>query len=889
MPPIKKPKPPSLANWLASKFINESLIEEFFGDLLEIYQERISTKGKFYAKLMYWVDVLHLLIGFTSLHLFNHQNNPTIMFKHYLIVATRNITRNKGYSVINVLGLAVGMGVCLLILQFIYFESSYDHFHPDAQNTYRITQRPVRNGETIRLDIFHTYAFGEKVKETIPEVRNTVRIHPVPQDGIVVITNPIDSRRFFENGVWYVDSTFFQMFDFPLLYGSKESALSEKHNIIITEQIAIKYFGDSDPLGKSLKISGGSLSGDFTIEGVLKKLPENSHLQFDFLLPMSFLLTHYGAYVRSDGWGWQNFLTYITLHKPADTEGVTNKLDKIIDTYLGEKLAESNTVIKTGLQPLVDIHLLYDYEGGDRNNHNIWFFSVIAIFILLIAWINYINLSTAQAIHRAKEVGIRKSIGAYRKQLISQFLFESFLINGIAVIISIGFVFVLLPFVNNIIGKELEFTVLHNARFWVGLTTVFFFGSICSGIYPAFVLSSFKPSSVLKSVNLNPRRGFSLRKGLVAFQFLTSLFLISGTYLVYKQIIFMKNQDLGIDMEQILIVPGPRVILDGDREVLESKYQVFKSSLAQHHSIVAVTGTSNVPGKGAIWTGDMRKLGDPIDRDVLGDAVLVDVNFTDTYDFNFIAGGPFNEEMESFSAVIINEVAVKTFGLGSPLEALNESIILSGLDTMKVHGVVKNVHWSSLRDAHMPTIFGLEHSFNAHFSIKMNTSALPETLAHVESAYHEAFPDDPFNYYFLDDEFNRQYQADVEFGNMFSAFTALAIFIACIGLFALVSFSATLRIKEIGIRKVLGANIRNLMLLLSREYLFLLLIANLLAIPLIIFGARSWLENYAFRINLAPDLFIIPALVLALISFMTVSYRTYFSAKANPVDSLRKE
>ena len=373
------------------------------------------------------------------------------------------------------------------------------------------------------------------------------------------------------------------------------------------------------------------------------------------------------------------------------------------------------------------------------------------------------------------------------------------------------------------------------------------------------------------------------------FQFVISALLISGTYLVHQQIAYMKNQNLGFDAEEILVVNGPRVILDTDRSSIASKQQIFKNSVLNNHSVTAVSATSQIPGKGYIFTGSMRKRGNSVSSDIPANALLVDATFTDVYDFTFLAGEPFTAEMPERERVIINEEAVKAFGLGSPARAVGQELVISGFDTLSIQGVTENVHWSSLKDAHLPVLFWLDHTYGAFFSIKINLSDIPETIAHVESAYRSTFPDDPFSYFFLDDSFNQQYQADLRFGHLFTVFSTLAVFIACIGLFALVSYSATLRIKEIGIRKVLGARVSDLMLLLSREYLILLLIAITLAVPIVFIGGKAWLNNYAFKTDIGLDLLVIPASVLVLISVLTVSYRTYTTANKNPVDSLRTE
>lgn len=520
------------------------------------------------------------------------------------------------------------------------------------------------------------------------------------------------------------------------------------------------------------------------------------------------------------------------------------------------------------------------------------FFSLIAIFILLMAWVNYLNLSTSQARQRAKEVGVRKSIGAAKKQLITQFMVEAALVNFLAAVISIGMAILMLPVLNKIIGKELEFILVQYTAFWGWILGAIFLGTILSGLYPAFVLSSFKPVSVFSSTKMPQFRRFSLRKGLIVFQFLASVLLISGTYLVYKQILFMKDQHLGIEMEKILVVEGPRVFLEElntAMEQVEVKYKTFKNELASCHRVSEISCTSSVPGKGYYYTEGFRKSGMEPSQNKVANLLLVDTDFSETYGLTFLAKAPYDKEIVPDKKVIINEEAVKIFGFRSAEEALHKLLLNNYGDSLEVAGVVENVHWNSLKEPLSPDLYLLNNSYGAYFSIKMDLAKPQETIAQIESAYKSVFPNDPFSYFFLEDDFNRQYQADLQFRNLFTAFSILAIFIACLGLFALVSYSVTLRIKEIGIRKVLGASVGNLMVLLSREYILLLFIANVLAVPVILYWGRSWLDNFAFRTGIGIELFLVPTLVLFVIALLTVSYQTYATARENPVKSLRKD
>jgi len=898
MPSGNKRNTPKVADWLLSKFISENLLEEFYGDLLEIYDGRISTRGRVYANMMYWIDILHLIFGFASFKTFKRQNNPFVMHKHYLIVSIRNLARTKLYSFVNILSLAIGMGAALTIFQYIYFELSYDKMHDNLENIYRISIDKIQpKGDPYPYPYETGYAVGVAAKSEIPEIDQYVRLHKY--SGGATISNSDQNKTFSEDAldILFVDKPFLKVFYFPLKLGKAESAFNDKFSIVITEQMAQKYFGSENPMGKILTVSGGVSPGSYTVTGILDPLPLNSHLQFNFLLPLENYM-EYGwggaATKNDDGWSSPDITTYITIEKSADIDLVNKKLNVLINKYRNEKNLHEGIIEKASLQPVGEIHLKSDPDvdqGLVRNNGNsldITFFFIIAFFIVIIAWVNYINLSTARSIHRAKEVGVRKSVGALRKQLISQFLTEAIVVNSISACLAIGIAALALPFVNDIIQKEFDFTLVELPMFWIGYTTFIILGSLLSGFFPAFILSSFKPISMIGGYKLPKPGTFSLRSGLLTFQFLISLFLISATYLVYKQITFMKSQELGMDIEQILVLKGPEVNLD--RSNLESVLEAFRKKIADHHSILAVAASSSVPGKGYNTGLGIRKLGDPADADKFGRVVFSGFGLPEAYNLEFLAGKSPVQDRSDLSPVpvVINEEAVHTFGLSTPENAIQEQLFFKG-DTFKIAGVVRNFHWHSLADAHTPYLLEFYGDCRSYFSIKMNLSNTQESLTHIESVYNSFFPGNAFEYFFLEDEFNRQYQSDVQFGNLFFLFTVLAIFIASVGLFALVSYSATLRIKEIGVRKILGASTSSLMILLSKEYLRLLMFASIFAIPAVLFWGNSWLNNYAFKTGFSAELFIFPLGILTGISLSTVGYRALRAARTNPVDSLRTD
>ena len=875
---------PGLATWLLSKAVRSELQEEFLGDLKEAYEDRITSRGKAYAAFMYWVDVICLLWGFSSFSLFGKQNS-TIMTGHYVHTFLRNFARNKAYSFMNIMSLVVGMGVCLVICQYIYFELTYDRFHDNYKNTYRVII------EEVNTDLRETspsigYTFGMSAKEEIPEIKEFMREQRFNRGAIV--TNPVNQLIFHEevNDLLFVDHSFFQMFNYPLKKGNQKSLFDDKYNVVITEETARKYFGADNPIGKTLKINGPPSPGNYTVTGVLEDLPVNSHLQFDFLVPVeNYIEFGWGGAVKKQG-GWNGFsvITYLTLDESADLYLVRQKLNRLMAQH-NDKGIVRNVI----LQPIADIYMksnIYSDAGfinSMGNMQNIRIFSVISFFILFIAWANYINLSTARSMLRAKEVGVRKSIGAFKKQLISQFVFESVLVNVISAILAIGFAYLLLPYLNDIIRKEIQLSLLKNPMFWVWFLAIILLGSLLSGLYPAFVLSSFKPISMLGTNKIARIGNVNLRKSLIVFQFLTSLLLISGTYLVYKQTSFMKDQELNMELEKILVLRSQQVAID--ENIVQSKFKSFCNEMLGIHMVSAVTSSTVIPGQFGV--NPYRRLGQPESATPYTRSIFAGMGFSKTYGLKFIAGSAFTEDMQEEEVVIINESAIRAFGFDSPENAIQQKLVLADRQRTIV-GVVENFHWHSLKESHVPYVISLTNvSLNPYISVRMSMSDIAGSLAQVESKFRSFYPDQPFEYFFADDAFNRQYQSEVQFGKIFFSFAALAIFIACAGLFALVSFSATLRVKEIGIRKVMGASTSNLMMMLSQEYLILLLIANVLAVPAILYYGGTWLDNYAFRTNLSVEVFLIPGLILIVISFLTVSYRTYVTARTNAVESLR--
>ena len=812
------------------------------------------------------------------------------MWKSHFTLAIRNLLKRKLYSFINIMGLAIGVAVCLVILKYVDFELSYDRFHKNAANLYRTTTTYYQNGEPRGSGVISSYAQGPSLLADIPGIKRYIRTHPMYGGAVLTYTAPSgDPVTFYENNnIQYTDSTFLDAFSYPAIYGDINTALDQPNSIVLTRKAALKYFGtDEDAIGKILKISGGWSDGDYQVTAVLRDVPENSHFYFEFLFPIHNLLRS-GQYTSDDGWGWNNFVTYIELYPNTDLKELEAKFPAFIEKYRGKDLAESNGKLELHLQPILDIHLSpgLNYESSPTiSTGTIYFFVLISIFILAIAWINYINLSTARAMERAREVGIKKSIGAQKSQLVYQFIFESVLVNFLGVVLAGLLAIALLPVLSEIVNKHLLFDFT-DPRLWLILLGLFVVGSFVSGLYPAFVLSSFKITTVLKGGAEKAGAGFSLRKALVIFQFASSLILIAGTFAVYRQLIFMRNQDKGLTMDQMLIVKGPNVL---DRKTAKERLISLKNEIKQIPGVIKMATSANIPGGGHNWGTGMRKDGDAVQDNKDGKVVWVDPDFVDTYGMTLLAGRNFKPEIKSdMESVLVNEAALKTFGLGDPENALKERIILGG-DTTAILGVLKNYHWASLKTEHQPWLLKADTISSRDFSILLSGNNMNATIEQVGQRFKEAFPGNPFDYFFLDDFFNSQYKAEQQFGRIFSLFAILAIVIACLGLWGLAAFTTNQKLKEIGIRKVLGASVYSIMSLLSWQFFKLVLAATAIAIPLTWYGIDSWLSSFAFRIGLEWDLFVVPVVILALIALGTVSTQILRGASINPAKILRTE
>lgn len=806
------------------------------------------------------------------------------MFRNYLKTAWRNIKRYKAYSGINIFGLSIGIAACLLILQYVSFELSYENFQVNRDRIYRVQQDRYDNGKLSTQWAAGAYAVGNSFKESIPEIEDYVKLVRNSQVVTEVEQQPVKIEK-----VFYASSSFFRVFTYPLLSGNPNTALKEPFTAALSQTTARRLFGSANAIGKVLELNR---KRKYTVTAVFQDAPANTQLKPDLLLSYA---TFVNLQVKNNNdpevaWQWDGCLTYLLLRRGANPAVVEKKFLPIVKKATGEDMKRFNAAVIYLLQPLKDIHLYSHYMMEPETNGDgktVYLLVGIAFFIIVIAWVNYINLATARAITRAREVGVRKAVGSQRRQLVVQFLSESALLNGLALIFAMLIVLIAIPGFNKLSGQQLSFSLFAKSSFWYGLLVLFVTGVFFSGLYPAFVLSGFKPVEVLKGKSRNTAQRTLLRKSLVVFQFAASLFLLIGTFAVYRQIQFMRSQSLGIHIDQTLVVPAPVAGIDS---TFLQKITSLKKELVAEPSVRNVTVSTSIPGGAVDWNaGGIKLVGTDESAQKQYRVIGVDYDFIKTYGLQIIAGRAFSAAFGSDDhAVIFTRKAVEQLGFTVPGEAVGKQIDFWG-QQYTIAGVAENFHQQSLREAYEPLILRCIPDVKGYLSVKTDASGVSRTIARVKAAWNTFFPGNTFEYFFLDDHFDDQYKADQRFGQVFGLFTGLAILVACLGLFGLASFITLQRTKEIGIRKVLGASIPNILQLLYREFAWLLLVAFVIIVPIAQLAITHWLQGYAFRVSIHWVYFILPFIFLIVIALATVSFQTIRAAVANPVESLRME
>ncbi len=806
------------------------------------------------------------------------------MFKNYFKTAFRSLQKNKGFTAINIIGLAAGLATCLIIILYVTDELSYDKFNSNAGRIYRIDNQ-IKFGDN-EFDIGEApAAMGPSFAQEYPQIEHYTRFR---NRGPVTITK--GEEKIVEDKVIYTDSTVFDVFTLPLVQGNPHTALAEPHTIVLTETAAKKYFGNVSSLGKTLDINNKL----YKVSAIIKDMPAQSHFNYDFFLPLAELDES-----REVDWLSENFHTYILLKEGTDIAGLEKQFNKSLETAVGPELKsvanlslddfrKGGGYVTCSLMPLLNIHLHSnkpDELAVNGNMQYVYIFSAIAIFILLIACVNFMNLSTARSSNRAKEVGVRKVLGSVRKNLITQFLTESFVISFISFVVAIALTFLLLPLFNQLAQKNIGGLVLFNPDMLAAIIALMIIVSLLAGSYPAFFLSSFQPIDVLKGKLAKGFKGSFLRNSLVVFQFAISITLMVGTAVIYSQLSYIHKKDVGFNKSQVLIIQNT--------SALGTQSEAFKNELLQLPAVKAATFTGYLPTNG--WrnsTGLFPDMNFDVKNAILSQEWEVDENYIPAMQMQILSGRNFSKEAGFDSnAIIINEAAAKYFAGKDPLDKklyAVENAAEKKISSFNIIGVVKNFNFNSLRQQVTPLVL-LFHKNMGSMALRINTADIPGLVSQIKTKWKAMAPSHPFSYTFMDEEFNKQYLSDQRTGSLSITFSVLAILIACLGLLGLVTYAAEQRIKEIGIRKVLGANITGIIGLLSKDFVKLVCIAIVIATPVAWLAMNKWLQEFAYRITIQWWLFVLAGVVALIIALATVSFQAIKAARANPVKSLRSE
>lgn len=782
------------------------------------------------------------------------------MFRNYILVTIRSLFRNKIYSLTSITGLAVGMTSFILISLWVNDELSYDRFHEKTNSLYRIVDyEKYSSGEEVNFSQ-NSALLGPILKSNYPEILSFTRYRRGHSQVV-----DYKEKSFNQDGIVFADPSLFDLFSFRVAQGNKETILSDPFSIAITEEMADKYFGNEDPIGKTIQLDKRL---DFTVSAIINNSPSNSHLQFNFIVPFT-TIKEFGEDI--DTWRSWAYATYILLDKKADYLKVSDKIKNVIIEN------EEASIATISLQPITDIHLNSSHIwglGGEGEMKYVYIFSIIAVFILLTACFNFMNLATARSSKRAKEVGLRKVIGAQRKEIILQFLLESLLISSISMVLSGFAISILLPTFNEFSLKEIQFTLLGNLHLIIFILGVVLSTGVISGLYPALFLSSFQPVNVLKGVFKTGRQGSSFRRILVTVQFILTISLIFGTLVINRQLNFIRNQKLGFNKDNVVSIDLPNN--------LQPKAELIKNEFKQNSEFLKISAATTAPNRVGYSRIFSEWDGNHPDEQFLAHFLSADENYLSLFDMKIKEGRFFLKEFSSDnSAIVINEAAAKVMGMDEPIGKI--------LEGSEIIGVIKDYHFQSLHDKINPQIFYYNAENAKCLLIKLSSDNISKSLMALQKSWTSINPGYPMEFQFVDEHQEQMYMAETRVEKIINIFTFLALFIACLGLFGLTSFVSEQRTKEIGVRKVLGASILGILLLLNKEFTKWILFSNLIAWPVAYFGMSKWLHSFAYRIEINWWFFAVSGAVALSLSLMTVSVQTIKAALANPVESLRNE
>ena len=837
------------------------------------------------------------------------------MWKNYLKSAYRNLLKNKSFSIINLLGLATGITACLFIVQYVAYELSYDKFYEGSENIYRISVERYQNNELEQSSAFTVPALGPAIKEKIPGIAAFFRLHSYSDEYVITGQPDGNNQKVFnERGVFFADPAIIPYLSLSMVQGQSDALLVGPSKVVISESAARKYFGEEalkagEIMGKTLSLDANGMQTVFMeVEGIFEDVPENTHLRFDFLVSHRTITDLYipeGAVpeeqrltVIDNSWGPPQWYTYVVLDPLVKAPDIADKTTK----FMQDRNKSINAHELYYLQPVSSIHLHSDLKNEpsvNGNINNVRFMMLIALITLLIAWVNYVNLSTAKALERAKEVGLRKVVGASKGQLIRQFLFESLILNVFAVLLALSAFYIGMPYFETLTNNNYSVPFSGSYKVIFFFLAIFTLGAFAAGVYPALMLSKYNPALVLKGKFSSHGKGGNLRKLLVIFQFSLSIAMMVGTIAIYRQNEFMRTKELGINIDRTLVIKGPDILPTGTHS-FDGALDVFRNEMSKYERIGNVASADEIPGSrhGGGERGEYIKRMGYDDLDTKETKVInVDHHYFDNLGVELIAGRNFQQNPKSNkNKIILNESALTYLGFKENEQAFGAKLGIAyhaGFIEYEIIGIVSDFHQTSLKNKIEPLAF---YSFPGpgYYMIKLNTGDEPsrnmrESISQVEKTFKVLFPGNPFEYFFLDDFFDRQYHSDLRFGKIFSIFAALALIIACMGLFGLSILTVLQRTREIGIRKTFGASINQIFRLLSADFVKLVLLANFIALPLVFWAIDVWLATYPFRTTLSGWLFIIPGVGILIIALTTVSLQTFKAALTNPVKTLRHE
>lgn len=865
--------PPKWPNRILRWFCTEEHLDILQGDLLELYEYRLQDKGKRKARLHYIKDSFDMLRPFAlKKRKFKLKNNSITMFKNHIKIGWRNIVRYKGHSIINILGLAFGLACCIVIYRYVKDEVSYDTFHEKADRIHRIVYST--NDDRTPSNANGSFGPASAMANDFPEVETYTRLQMIGRGSKLVMK--YGEKRFYEDKFFFADSTFFDVFTFPMIHGDSKTALKAPNSLVITQSTAKRYFGDTNPMGEFLEadIENDGQRKKFMITGVVQDVPSNSHFKFDILASFS---TQDASSTSSWGGFWQVF-SYVVLNPQTNHLS----LNKTLETYTEKYMGKDKDWYQVSLQPIVDIHLTSNLKSEilpTSSYTKVIVFSAVGVLIFMIACINFLTLSTARSSRRAKEVGVRKTFGAHRKQLFGQFISEAFLNGAIATVLALIISNLAFPLVNGITDKNLSLIIDNNILEVIGMAL----GAIAlvtfmAGLYPAIFLSSFKPITALRSVVTNQGAIGRVRQVLVVFQFTISIALMVASLVVARQMDFMRTQNISENGDQVIVLPM--------NSELRKNLSAYENKLNKIPGVRSFSGTSKVPARGS--SSDCFTFGE--DKSGCAYYYLVDFDYPKTMDYKLLAGRLFDKRIGSDSvfAFVINEAALTEFGLGTAEEAIGKPFARSKYETGHIIGVVENFHVHSLHRAFEASYMLVAPSnYHEYFAVRISSQDVAGTLSKLGDEWANFSQEAPFDYFFLDDAFEKLHLEDVRTGKVVSTLTLIAIFIAAIGLFGLASFMSEQKSKEIGIRKVLGASVVTILVLMSKSYIKLILIASIIATPLAYWFLNQWLSGFEYRVAFNPIFFVISILIVSLVVLGSIGYQSLKAAITNPINSLR--